>query len=490
MTNAYASTNLLAALPDGNLSLDPTPIAYEDDADTLWHFLFDEVDGACASSVNGYSLAEGGYGLNAGAPGKIGRARQIANTAWLAGGVGSLSLTEYTFGFWVYVTSALPTGEGQQFFFWTLNQQTTFSILVSSGVRRLRFVAGWPPVFEPACPTFAQNQWHHIMMRRVGSAWTLRLDGVTLASVTDSRSDLGSGPQNLRVGQDNIGGGDTRWDGLIDELFCTSRGLSDEEMDVLYSGSAKASARWKTAIRDGRLDELASIETDSFAFVVDLGSAQAVDVVALLNHSLAMDEATVTIQAADDITFTTNLVTPKAATALTSGRGPQVKDSALTFASTTKRFWRAVLTFSGAREVRVGELFVGLTTALTRRLVEARRDRERVESLVFQSDAGDELRWFRQGPVRSIELALRDLSEAHADELVALCEASVGGEVPILFCERRTTGSAASSDDEQRCVFGRLSESVAMELVDHGSEGELYQPAELVLESLVREAGS
>lgn len=503
--------------------------AHIDGPDTKFHFTLDEASGPYLSTVGGFSLAATGAVTSVDAV--FDKGASIPVNGKLEGSIGSVLDGLADFTFWVDYKPAAPVGQGS----W--EQAGLFLIQSNEGATALKWghrppgmgdaeylnldvQGGGETYLASMQSTLSTSASNALVIVKTGNNLAVYHNKALLGSHAFAAIDViwGSGERTLKLNfplQLDVSG-------VYDDVWLEGYAYTPEQIDAeferrnanasakpwrcayvsvnllaglpdgsLASNASAISENWKSYIKDERLDaRLWADAEDGLTLTVDLGAAKAFDVVGLLNHNLGGGAVTAKVEAADDAGFTTNLVTAKAASTLTAGTGPWAKDTALTFASVTKRHVRVVLDYAGLRRVELGELVIGEATVLSRRLIEEALEKETTRSHVQLSDFGDELRWYRDGPVRSLELAFVDLLQAEADELVAMFEAALGGEVPLLFCERYLATADAATDDEQRCLYGQLLESMGLLVEDYGPQGALISPEGLILTSLPREAGS
>jgi len=245
-------------------------------------------------------------------------------------------------------------------------------------------------------------------------------------------------------------------------------------------------------LRDRRMGKqyVCTAASSGNEFTFDLGSAQALKGIALLNHNLASFGGTVTCQvlAADDSGFTTNLVTAKNVTTLDFTR-PHEKDFVVQFASVTRRWWKMLLTWTGTKTLKVGEVFAySSVTTLSRRDIYGKSGETReIRTVDVESDSLERTSYLLAGPRRSKRLSFSDLSESERQELEALFESSVGPVNPVLFVTDVNETATASSASEQDVLFAKLDlDTFAYDFTDFGR----YKPPDFVLRNLAREVGA
>lgn len=240
----------------------------------------------------------------------------------------------------------------------------------------------------------------------------------------------------------------------------------------LLSGLAATSFTWSSAYTTGRsrlnddlMDEVASGSSSAQAsgqtLVVDLGSAQAVAGIALLNHNLGTGACTVKVEGADDAAITVNAVTAKAASTINTS-APYEKDTALQFPSVTKRYWRLTFTHSGTKTITLGELlFFASITTLSRNYTYGFGESERVITNRVESVTGSIRSTYVAGPIRSKRFAFKDLEgTTQRDELMTMWRATRGGTRNLLWLDTIESTATAATAAAQQCIWGRLTESM------------------------------
>lgn len=220
----------------------------------------------------------------------------------------------------------------------------------------------------------------------------------------------------------------------------------------------------------------------------DLGSAKAVCAIAVLNHNIAaLGGGTITVRAADDSGFTTGVVTPKASTTVNT-TAPKHKDTALQFASATKRYWELTFTHSLSTALKLGELFfAAASTQLTRGQIDGSGERESFITADIQMQFGASQSLFFAGPIRSKRLKTQDWRSAERDEALALWRAVKGPVTPFLWLESYEATSTAAAVEQQDCIFGRLK---LPEFEWSWTDYNLTQTPELIIASEGRERGA
>lgn len=241
---------------------------------------------------------------------------------------------------------------------------------------------------------------------------------------------------------------------------------------------------------DRRLDSIfySSDSTEaSVKVVIDFGGTVTLNGFAFLNHNMATwGSPTVLIEAATDAAITTGVVTAKSASSIAT-TAPNHKDCVLAFAAVTKRYWR--ITFDGAGSVMLslGEMLAfSSSPTLSRKKIYGHGEQEEFVLNKVKTMTGQELTTFLAGPIRTKKLPFADLSTSEKAEVMAMWRASYGGSVPMLWIESLATTSAAATEAEQECVYGKLTETLGWTESDFS----LYGVTGLEIRSLGREVGA
>lgn len=266
----------------------------------------------------------------------------------------------------------------------------------------------------------------------------------------------------------------------------------------LLTGLAASAFTWSSGyttsrdkLNDGLQDELAagssSAQASGQTLTVDLGSAQAVAVIALLNHNLASGACAVAVTYADDAGFTTGTGTAKAASTITTA-APNEKDTVLQFPAVTKRYWRLTFTHSGTKTITLGELLViGSVTTLSRMRIWGHGESERFILNHVETSTGSTRSTFLAGPIRTKRLPFKDLQgTSQRDELMGMWRASKGGCFKVLWIDTVESTATAATAAGMECLWGKLQDSLGW------TEGDfnLYDVDALELVGASREAGS
>lgn len=268
----------------------------------------------------------------------------------------------------------------------------------------------------------------------------------------------------------------------------------------LLSGLAASAFTWsagtggatRSRLNDTRMD--ARYDNGNTAsgttLVVDLGSAQNVMAIAILNHNAAVQktDAAVRVRSADDAAISVNVATRKAASTL-GVVAPWNKDHVLQMAAgSNRRYWELQFTWTGTvTSFSIGELAFLVPTQLTRKAVYGDGDDWEIKAAQVDFYNGGRRAYFLGGPVRSILMPFEDLSPAEILELQTMWLAVQGPVKPFLFIESYEATATAAAAAEQRCVYGRLEvPTFSFRVPDF----QLYKPGDLVVRSLGREIGS
>lgn len=237
------------------------------------------------------------------------------------------------------------------------------------------------------------------------------------------------------------------------------------------SGLAAAAFTWssayalnRTRLNDGILDEVvpgsAAAQASGQTLVWDLGSAQALVGVALLNHNLATGACTVKVEGADDAAITVNAVVAKAASTIVT-TAPNQKDTVLQFPSVTKRYWRLTFVHTGTKTLTFGEIQALTTiTALSRTTVYGAGDKLRFITNQVDSKTMHQRSTFIGGPHRTRLLPFGELvGTAERDELMAMWFAVQGSVSNLLWVEFIESTATAATAAGQECIWGKLEET-------------------------------
>jgi len=245
----------------------------------------------------------------------------------------------------------------------------------------------------------------------------------------------------------------------------------------------------RSYLNDSRMDKRyafnATASTVTMAF--DLGSAQTVAGVAVLNSNIASAVAGLfVLQGATDAAFTAGLTTAYSRGSV-NVVAPRNKDHVIQIVAVSKRYWRVVFQWTGTFTLSVGEFFLyGAPTVLTRGSVYGSGESEEYFDVANEMMYGDSRAYLLGGPRRSKHLRFSDFSATDKAEHRALWGATRGRVTPLLWIEKYDAFTD-SSDEAQECIFGRLwNPSWQWTQDDYG----VYQPSELEIRSLGREVGA
>lgn len=242
-------------------------------------------------------------------------------------------------------------------------------------------------------------------------------------------------------------------------------------------------------LSDGRMDKqfVATAASSALNVVIDMGSATALAAIAILNNNLRLATSpTVTIKGADNAGMSTNVVTVKSAsTPVTTA--PKHKDHVFQFASTSKRYWQILFTWTGSFELKIGELFAGAPTALTRFDVYGRGETEEIVGTRFHAYNGEQRGHFIAGPFRMKHLQLEELSESELAEYLAMWRGCFAGALSMLWIERYEAVSTAAAAAYQDCIFGKVQQA---DLSWNESDYGIHDPGPLTIRQLAREVGA
>lgn len=258
-----------------------------------------------------------------------------------------------------------------------------------------------------------------------------------------------------------------------------------------FTSSSGPSDSTRAALNDGRMDRIFTCTSASggVTIVIDLGSALSIAGWAVLNSNIATASGTPTlrVRGADDSAITTNVASAKAASTLNTS-APKHKDHVLQFAATTRRYWELTWTWTGNFALSIGELFAYATpTTLTRKAVYGSGEGEFYKLARVDLANGEPRAVLLNGPVRRLALKWKDHSASEIAELRTMWRATRGPVTPFLFIPSYEATATAAAASEQEVIYGRLlAEAFDFTQPDYN----LYEPPDLVVSSLGREAGS
>lgn len=268
---------------------------------------------------------------------------------------------------------------------------------------------------------------------------------------------------------------------------------------IPFASSVISSFTWSDSsdtnnafLEDGLMDKLWEAETSpsgGISVVIALSGASEVNCIAVLNSNVAGMSGTPTlkVEGADDSAFTTNAVTVKAASTLNiTGAQLHRKDHVLQFTATTKQYWRLTWTWTGTAQLKVGEIVLGKSTALSRAIVYGNTEGAIIKKTSVESATGGIRSHFLAGPIKTRTLPFEDLDEDEQEELLTMYLDSNGGATSMLWIEEYEATSTAADADHQRCIFGKLEEDrFTWDNFDFGRS----TPSALTIRSHGREAG-
>lgn len=273
--------------------------------------------------------------------------------------------------------------------------------------------------------------------------------------------------------------------------YCIANALTGLAASAFSEATAPSNTATRAYYNDGRLGRqvVAGSAGTSQQWKVDLGSAKALVGFAVLNHNLyaLSSAARIKVEGADDSGFSTNLVEAKAQSTVASAVIDR-KDTVLQFPSVTKRYWRITADNYSSGTAAVGELFaLQSVTSLSRG--SAYGSGEGLEMAVAEQrmQTGDLRVAQLGGPIVERRLSFADWTFAELEELRAMWVAASGPVTPLLWIDKVASSATAAAADEQRCVFGRITNaSFDWTQDDFG----VYQPPSIVIRSGAREIGA
>lgn len=258
-----------------------------------------------------------------------------------------------------------------------------------------------------------------------------------------------------------------------------------------FTASAAAGANL-AHLFDDRMDKVFSFAAGaSQSIVVDLGSAQTLECIAVLNSNLCRLAGTpaIEIRASSD-NFVTDDTAVKAASSVpgfaTYG-DTRAKDVVLQFPATTKRYWKVLFTWGASGTLTVGELWFGTLTPLARAIVYGHEATERIKKTSFESHTGEVRSAFVSGPIRGRVLGWKELSTTQGKELMAMWRFTKGGCLSMLWVERFEETATAATEATMECLFGHIvGAEQRLREIDFG----LFDPDVVELRSFAREVGA
>lgn len=278
---------------------------------------------------------------------------------------------------------------------------------------------------------------------------------------------------------------------MAQHAYCVTNHCTDLAATDFTWGSGTTTNR--LYLVDGRLDKQfvnGSVSTTE-TLIVDLLSAKSVGFVAVLNSNIASSSSpTLKIQAADNLAFSVGVTTLKDTTNLATS-APNQKDHVLQFSPATKRYIRLTWTWSGSFALRVGEIWLGASTPLTRySVLESNAgDSEQYYATRTEFDSGEIRGHFLAGPVRSKRVPLLNLSSSEKDEVMAMFRAAKGHTNNLLWIQQYEANASSAAAANQECILGRLEQS-GLSWNEFEYERYNVEPATLIIRSLGREVGA
>ena len=263
------------------------------------------------------------------------------------------------------------------------------------------------------------------------------------------------------------------------------------------TGLAATAFTWSSAyttsrdrLNDGVMDAPASsagsAQASGQTLVINLGSAQALVGIAILNHNLASGACTVRVRAATDAAITTSVVTAKAASTIVT-TAPNQKDTVLQFPTVTKQYWELTFVHTGTKVVTIGEV-LALTsiTTLSRGTIYGAGETERYVTNRNESATGRVFSTFLGGPIRTMRLPFKDINGRAKGELMTMFRATLGGVTNLLWLDLIESTDTAATDSAQACIWGKIRESLGWSEDDFN----LFSIDALEIVGLGREVGA
>lgn len=268
-----------------------------------------------------------------------------------------------------------------------------------------------------------------------------------------------------------------------------------------FAGLAATAFTWSNAatanrayLNDDRMDQrmlVSASAASGISLVINMGSAQALVGIAVLNSNCAVQktDATLRIRGADDAAITTNVVTAKAASTLYSSVLPRNKDHVLQFSAVTKQYWELLWTWTGnVTNFSIGEVFaIATKTSLSRRSIYGSAEGKRMFTARDQFQTGDSRGLKQGGPQRIIDLLFTDLNPSARDELDTMWSSAEANVGKLLWIDSAEANATAASATEQNCIWGNLEEA---ELMFDQGDFDLHNIRPLRVSSAGREAGA
>ena len=269
-----------------------------------------------------------------------------------------------------------------------------------------------------------------------------------------------------------------------------TRNLIRALASTAFTASPGPADSTRSRLNDKRIDKkfVMTAAATGLTLDVDLGSAQSVDTVAVLNHNLASIGSSqgIVVLGADNSAFSVNAVSPGSINLASTSRP---KDSCFSFsAAVSRRYWRFQFTWSGggSHAVSVGELFLGVATTLTRGELDGSGETERMMAPTVELANGGTSAIFLAGPVLERAILYADFTEAQVDTLRTLWRDCKGPVVPVLWCDDYAATTAPTAA-QQKCLYGHL------QMPEFGwrwSDWQLVKPPDMIIRSQGREMGA
>ncbi len=241
---------------------------------------------------------------------------------------------------------------------------------------------------------------------------------------------------------------------------------------------------------DGRMDKQVEFVSDYQAVVVfDFGGGILLRGWGVLNHNMAgADSPQVLIEGADNSTFSTNLVTAKAASNVNQVV-PRHRDAVFQFATINRRYWRLTFSFGIPFAFRLGELIPYQSTdviQLSRGYTDGSSEPEEILSVGVQMMYGERRDVFLGGPMRHKRMRFQDYTAAQNAELMTMWRATKGPVNPLLWIESYEAVATAAAAAQQNCIYGKLDlQTFEAPYTDF----DLVQPNELIIRQKGRGVG-
>lgn len=266
----------------------------------------------------------------------------------------------------------------------------------------------------------------------------------------------------------------------LQHAYVTSDVIAGLAESAITVSSGTTTNRGRLA--DGRADKTYSPGSVASGWNIkfDLGSAQSIAAVAILNHNLAGFSATCLIEGADDLAISVNVVTFKSATTL------RASDAVLQGTSASRRHWRLTFAWTGNQTPVIGEVFASTSTALTRFTIFGNSRARAFKTIFNESDYGLIFGHFLSGPMVVRSVIWEDLTPSQKDEIFTMHSAVKGNARPFLWIEQYETGSTAADLAHQECIFGHFLEQ---DLAAQEADFDLYGTITLTIREQTKGVG-